>query len=126
MKARDIMTQKVISVAADTPVQNVISILIDNKISGVPVLDEDGTLQGIVSEKDLLVLVDFLGTRKDENINVEEFMTREVITFSEDTSIDEISQILVRKNIKRVPIVKDNKVVGIISRRDILRGIYEQ
>ncbi len=125
MKARDIMTKKVISMRVDTTVSEATEILVNNKISGAPVL-ENNEIKGIVSEKDLLVALDFMGTGRGELVAVSEFMTKDIISFSEDMSVKEIMQELVRKNIKRVPIIKDNKVVGIVSRRDILIAVKDK
>lgn len=126
MIAKDIMTKKVISLSPETNVQEAIKILIDNKISAAPVIDRKKALIGLVSEKDLLVSLDFIGEKKMSDVRVEEFMTPEVIMFPEDASVREIMQVLVRKNIKRVPIMRDNAVIGIVSRRDILRATIEK
>lgn len=125
MKAKDIMTKNIVTMTPSTSALEAIGLLVDNKISGAPVLDENGKIVGVVTEKDLLVSLDFIGVKNAKDFRVEEFMTKEVITFDEDASVKEISQELVRKNIKRVPIVKDGKVLGIVSRHDILRHIGE-
>lgn len=66
---------------------------------------------------------DFLGMQKATDVQIGEFMTRDIVSFTDDTDLEEISQVLVRRNIKRVPIMKDDKLVGIVSRRDVLRGL---
>jgi len=126
MQVRDIMTRNIISLNPKTKVLEAIDILVNNRISGAPVLDDNGVLQGIISEKDLMVPLEFFSNRKEAESCVEEFMAKDVITFPEDTSIEEIMKALVVNNIKRVPIIKDNKVVGIVSRRDILKYIKTQ
>ncbi len=126
MYAKDVMTTKVISMPPDTNIYKAIGILVDNKISGAPVVDDNGTLLGIVTEKDLLVSLDFVGEKNINLITVEEIMTRDIITYKEDSIMKNISAELVRRNIKRVPIIKDGKIVGIVSRRDILRGVRQK
>ena len=122
MKAKDIMTKEVKTLKATTKVFEAIDLLLNHRISGAPVVDDQNVLLGIISEKDLLVSFDFLGRKNAEEVQVGEFMTKDVVTYSEETPLDEISQVLVRKNIKRVPIVTNGKVVGVVSRRDVLRG----
>jgi len=78
-----------------------------------------------VTEKDLLVTADFLGPEEIPRTRVKEFMSKTLITFPEEASVKEVMQALVRENIKRVPIVRDGKVVGIVSRRDILKTINQ-
>ncbi len=126
MQAKDIMTKNVVVLKADNKIFETIDVLVGNKISGAPVVNAEGKIIGIVSEKDLLIALDFLGEKKAAMAQVHEFMTRDVVLLSEETPIKEISQTLVRENIKRIPIVKDEQVVGIVSRRDILRAIREQ
>jgi len=123
MIARDIMTREVITMDAETDVLEAIDILVNNRISGAPVIDKDGAINGVVTEKDLLIALDFLGDRDASEVLVAEFMTRDVISFAEDTPVKSIMQELVRHNIKRVPIVTGNKIVGIIARRDILKNV---
>jgi len=126
MQAKDIMTTKVLVMKPDTKVTEAIGILVGNAISGAPVVNDKDVLLGVISEKDLLVSLDFIGKEKAAGIAIEEFMSKEVITFTEDSPVKNIMQELVRKNIKRVPIVRDNKVVGVVSRRDILRTFFNE
>lgn len=126
MQAKDIMTKNVIVLKADSKIFETIDVLVGNKISGAPVVNAEGKIIGIVSEKDLLIALDFLGEKKAAMAQVHEFMTRDVVLLSEEAPIKEISQTLVRENIKRIPIVKNDQVVGIVARRDILRAIREQ
>lgn len=126
MQAKDIMTKNVIVLKADSKIFETIDVLVGNKISGAPVINAEGKIIGIVSEKDLLIALDFLGEKKAAMAQVHEFMTRDVVLLSEEAPIKEISQTLVRENIKRIPIVKNDQVVGIVARRDILRAIREQ
>lgn len=121
MHAKDIMTREVISITPETKLIEAIDLLIDHKISGVPVVDSGGNLAGLVTEKDLLVAYDFLGEIKAPQTAVKEFMTKDLISVGEEAMVSDISQILVRENIRRVPVVKEKKVIGIVARRDILK-----
>jgi len=143
MKASDVMVTNVITVGPDARVQDVVDILLRNRISGVPVVDKDGKLVGVVSEGDLLRRAE-AGTEKrrsrwlellsskealaDEFVKthsqrVTDVMTRDVITASPDIPVGEIATLLERNRIKRVPIVKDGKVVGIVSRANLLHAL---
>lgn len=126
MQAKDIMTKNVVVLKADATIFETIDVLVENRISGAPVVNAEGKIIGVVSEKDLMIALDFLGDKKAAMAQVNEFMTRNVVLLTEETTIKEISQTLVRENIKRIPIVKNEQVVGIVSRRDILRVIKEQ
>jgi len=120
VKAKDIMTKRVISVKTDTPIYDALKLIASYGISGLPVVDDDLTLVGIVSEKDVLSL--FYNNDEDE-ITVDDFMTQPPIFFDENESILDVCDFL-RKNIfRRVPITSEGKLVGIISIRDVIEYI---
>ncbi len=143
MRARDLMTSDVITVRPDASVKDVAQIMLSHRISGVPVTDSQGQLKGIVSEGDLLRRaetgterrmswwLDLLASPeqrasdyiKSHATHVRDVMTANVATVDEDTPASEIATILEGKRIKRVPVVKDSRVVGIVSRADLLRGL---
>jgi len=144
---KDVMTKNVIAVKKDTKVSELIEILTKNRISGVPVVDEENRVIGIVSEADLLFttktgkirgLREFLkrligeeystlATPLSGDLKVEDIMTSPVITASPDMDIEEASKILSEKRIKRLPVVDENgKLIGIITRHDLVSAIgYE-
>jgi CBS domain-containing protein len=144
---KDVMTKNVIAVKKDTKVSELIEILTKNRISGVPVVDEENRVVGIVSEADLLFttktgkirgLRDFLkrligeeystlATPLSGDLKVEDIMTSPVITASPYMDIEEASKILSEKRIKRLPVVDENgKLIGIITRHDLVSAIgYE-
>ena len=144
MKAKDIMTSRVVTVGPDEPVTAIAQRLTDHHISAVPVVEEDGTLLGIVSEGDLLRRPE-IGTEKPSGswwLNLwrepsdlaEDFtkahgktardvMTAPVISVGPEASLSEVAETLERNHIKRVPIVDDGRVVGLISRANIIREI---
>ena len=124
LKAKDIMTKEVVSVWRHTPVEKVLELLLAREIAGIPVVEEDMTLVGIVTEKDLLGL--FYGPEGAKAKTVEEFMTQPAVHFEENESIEDICKCLLEVTFRRVPVTKKGKVVGIVSRPDVLRYILEQ
>ena len=118
-----VMTRNVISINRETPIFEAMEMLIKHKISGLPVVDVDMKVVGILSEKDVLWML------IDKNLNVQktvgDYMTKEVVCFKEDADAIDICKLFIRQNIRRVPIVRDGKLVGIISRRDIVNLIIE-
>ena len=122
-KTKDIMTKGAVCVRKDTPIFEVIQIMVNNGISGVPVVEEDMTLIGILCEQDVLRL---LHTYKDERDRTAgEFMTEPVVYFEENESLLDICYRLRDSSIRRVPVTSDGKVTGIISRADILHCILQ-
>lgn len=119
-KVRDLMTRDIVTVRQDTPVYEAMRVLVDNDITGLPVVGDDMTLLGIVTEKDMLRL---LYEEHVENQPVERFMTRAVVSFGEDDTIIDVCECLINNNFRRVPILSDGKLVGILSRGDIIKYI---
>ena len=116
------MTSDVITVKKDTPINNAIEILLEKDITGLPVVEDDMTLIGVISEKDILsVLYD----SKNDSAKVEDFMTKEIVSFEVHEEFINIYQCLINNNFRRIPIVADGKLVGIISRSDIIKYLYE-
>ena len=143
MKARDVMVSPVITVKTFTSVKEVAKTFLEYRISAVPVVDDQGKVIGIVSEGDLMHRVE-AGTEQrrpwwlwaltsDEGLaseyvkaharKVADVMTRHVITASPDTPLHEIAAVLEKNAIKRVPIVKDGQLVGIVSRANLLQAV---
>jgi CBS domain-containing protein len=122
LKARDIMTKDVVSVRRDTPILKAIELLIKNEITGMPVVDDDMTLLGILSEKDALRL--FYTYEDEKNKTVEDFMTRPAVHYNENDSLQAICDFMMINYFRRVPVTSRNgKVLGIISRPDVIRHI---
>jgi CBS domain-containing protein len=122
-KTKDIMTKGAICVRKDTPILEAIQILVNNGITGVPVVEEDMTLVGILSEQDVLRL--FHTYKQERDRTAGEFMTQPVIYFEEDESLLDICYRLRDSSIRRVPVTSDGRVTGIISRADILHCILQ-
>jgi CBS domain-containing protein len=144
MHASDIMSTPVISVAPDTPVKDIAALLFEKRISGVPVLDE-GRLVGLVSEGDLLRRHE-IGTErakrggswwlrmfgadqtpaeyvKAHGRRAQDVMTREVLTIMPDTPVAEIATLLESRGIKRLPVMRDGELVGIVSRANLVQAL---
>src|SRR5208282_1355932 len=116
MKASDVMTDAVVSVRPDTPTSQVARLLLDNGISAMPVVDSDGAPVGMVSEGDLIGRDEAARTARD-------IMSAPVVTVGEETEVGEIARLLAAHRIKRVPVVRDGRIIGIVSRADLLRAL---
>ena len=121
-KAKDIMKRDVITVKGQTPIYEAIRTLVKDNVTGLPVVNDDMSIIGIVTEKDVLAL---LYNIEDRMRKVEEFMTEEVVCFDEDDSLISITECLIGSNIRRVPITSQGKLVGVISRKDIISYILK-
>ncbi len=109
--ARDVMTREVVTVAPSASIQEAADLLAFHRVSGLPVV-EDGRLVGLVSEADLL------GKR---GATVAEIMTRQVVSVSETTPLAEVAALLLQHGIKRVPVLHEGRLVGLVSRGDLVR-----
>ena len=144
MQARDVMTVNVISVAEDTPIHEVVGLLLKYRISAVPVIDRARNVVGIVSEGDLLRPegTSGAGARRPwwlEAVSAGQpvaydrahgrtagaVMTRNVITVDEDAPLGDIAELLERHHIKRVPVLRDGRLAGIVSRANLLHGLAD-
>ncbi len=122
MLAKDIMTTKVITAKPETTIEEAMTSLVNLSISGLIVIDPANEVVGVVSEKDLLVAYDYLGSTK---ASIKDYVSQGAWVVESTTPMEEVSRILVQHNIKRVPVVQNKKLVGVISRRDILRHILK-
>jgi CBS domain-containing protein len=143
MKVRDIMSTRVVSIAPDANVLEAVRLMLQKHISGLPVIDRSGALVGVVTEGDFLRrsetgterkrprwLEFLMGPRRlaDEYVHtharkVEEVMTREPITITEDAALDEVVRIMERRRIKRLPVMRGTEVIGIVSRANLLHAL---
>jgi CBS domain-containing protein len=142
MKAGDVMTRDVVSVGPDTGVSTIVNLLLAHGISGVPVVDADRRVLGIVSEGDLIRRAE-LGTQKTRGgwarfftgtatlaedyvrahgVKASDIMSTEVVTVTVDTPLTEIADRMEDEHIKRVPVLDGDKLVGIVSRANLLRA----
>jgi len=143
MQAADVMTTNVITVGENADVRQIVDLLLKNRISAVPVVDGEQRIIGIVSEGDLMRRVEdhprrrhswWLGMMAGDDDQARDFikqhsrtageiMTRNVVSVAEDASLGDIAALLEEKHIKRVPVVRDGKLVGIVSRANLLQGL---
>jgi len=120
-KAKDIMSRKVICIKGESPVIDAIRVMSEHNITGIPVIEDDMTLVGIISEQDVLRLFHTYEDEKDRTVN--DFMTQPAIHFEEEESLLDVCYCLRDNSIRRVPVTLNGKVTGIISRSDILKCI---
>lgn len=143
MKASDVMTSDVVSIRPQATILDATQLMLERRISGLPVIDASGTLVGIVTEGDFLRrietgtqrkrgrLLEFLlgpGRLANEYVHtagrkVDEVMTRDVRTVEEDAPLEKIVYLMERHRIKRIPVVRNDKVVGIITRANLMRAV---
>ena len=119
LQAKDVMTKNVITIHPDASLDEAIHHLIEKEISGMPVIKENGKMVGIISEKDILNFFAF--SRDLHNIKVKEVMTKDVISFPPEMDVEEIGLSIGRNKFRRAPILDGDRLVGIVSRRDIIR-----
>ncbi|KIG07558.1 CBS domain-containing protein [Caballeronia concitans] len=144
MQARDVMTSNVVTVTPDTTVRELAQLLVKHRISATPVVDEKGHVIGMVSEGDLLHRsetdtekrqgrrswwLDLVGSDgaadyvKSHARKVGEIMSRNVVCVEEDASLGEIAALLESRHIKRVPVLRDRRLVGIVSRSNLVQAL---
>lgn len=145
LKAKDIMTRNAITVSQDTTVEELGRIFIEKGISGAPVVDNNGNIVGIVTENDLIsknsrlhiptilrlfdAFIPLGASKLEEEIKkmtastVGEVCIKKVVTIDEETPIDDIATIMNEKKIHLLPVTREGRVVGIIGKKDLIRGI---
>lgn len=123
MKARDIMNRPVVAASPTTTARDVAIQLLMGGYSGLPVTDRAGVVTGIVSEADVIRAI--RASRPLETTTADEIMSKDVISVDVDTSVEQVMEILDTKQIVRVPVTEDGKLIGVISRPDVLRAFLE-
>ncbi len=123
LEAKDIMTRNVVCIKKNIPVVDAIRLMSKNNITGIPVVEDDMTLIGILSEQDVLRLFHTYDDEKDRTVN--DFMTQPAIHFEEVECLLDVCYCLRDNSIRRVPVTSNGKVVGVISRSDILKYILQ-
>ncbi|HEY3994257.1 MAG TPA: CBS domain-containing protein [Ktedonobacteraceae bacterium] len=118
MIASDIMTRRVYTITPQASVQEVAQLLNRERISGVPVIDDsDGQLIGMVTEADIIRHLE------SDDLKVADIMSCQLTVVDEDTSVSDIAMLLAERQIKRVPVVQAGRVIGIVSRADIVQAV---
>lgn len=121
-RAKDVMTRQIVTVREDASVDEVCELLLRYRISGVPVVNVEGDLSGIVTEYDLLSL---LYLPELEHRTVSEVLSREVVTVDEEELLTDVAERFLDAGLRRLPVVSNGRVTGIISRRDLVRFIRD-
>lgn len=147
--AADIMTTPVTTVGPDAPIRDVARLLSEKRISGMPVVDDDGMVLGMVSEQDLMLRVtgphlpphiELLGgiiylesprdmeeeLRKAMAVTAGQIMSKDVITVAPSATVQEVADVMVKRKINRVPVVDGGRLVGIITRHDVVSTLVSE
>ena len=144
--AAELMTSQPVTVSPETGIGKVAELLVERRISAVPVCRPDGSLAGIISELDVMkpfrdsirrkrdrwlglmaegeaLSQEFLDYLREDTKSAADLMMRQVVTASPTTTLGEIAELMVAHGVKRIPIIEDGRVVGIVSRSDLIRAI---
>ena len=143
MRVKDVMTKKVIGVQAEADVATAIDLMVSSRVSGLPVIDDGGALVGLLSEADLIRRIE-IGTQgkpatwlsclvhpgrlaedyaRTHGRKVGEIMTREVVTVGPEALLEEAAALMEEKGVRRLPVVSEGKLVGILARADFMRAL---
>ena len=147
LTAKDIMTRDVITIHKGCSIDEALKVMACNDISGLPVVDTENNLVGIITESDVLLKGQFIPGENDSPMSnslfkprtegvieayrraqaslVEEAMTRKVLIFMEDSFVVDVARAMIEHAVNRVPIVRDGKVVGIVSRKDVVKALVK-
>ena len=146
MKVKEVMTTDLVTVFEDTTLREVVGLMLEKNISGLPVVEKGGELKGIVSESDIIrlkrklhmpdymqLLEAMLNNARPDEFNTEilralkmpakDFMTKRIVTASEDTSLAEITRLMSEHDINRIPIVRGSRLIGMMTRRDAIKAM---
>jgi CBS domain-containing protein len=121
LRAKDIMSNNIISVKQDDPIFEAVKLLVENNISGLPVVDESMKLTGILSEKDLVNL--FYEQQEADGKTVADYMTHPAVSFEENNALLNVCNFLLKNIFRRVPVTSGGRLVGIISVQDVLKSV---
>jgi CBS domain-containing protein len=122
LTAGAIMMPDIVTVRPDSSIEDAIELLLDKSISGLPVADSDGRLVGVITEFALLAVA---YDQRVKNHKVSQHMTRELITVDVDDPISRVADLCIVHRVRRVPVMKNGRLIGLIARRDVLRALVE-
>ena len=123
LTAREIMTDDLVTVRPEDAIEDAIQLMLKEEISGLPVTNEQGHLVGVITEFALLGIV---YDHQIKNQTVEQHMTRELITVDIDDPVSRVADLCIVHRVRRVPVMKNGQLVGIIARRDVLRALRDE
>lgn len=121
----DIMATQLVTFTPDTNIHQAIHVLLEKRISGAPVIDDEGTLVGVLSKKDCLKIVFSTAYHQDRGGPVREYMSADVHTLDAHTTVAVAAEHFVASTFRRFPVLRDGKLVGQVSRHDILKSLAE-
>jgi CBS domain-containing protein len=122
LTAGAIMTPTLVTVRPEASIEEAIDLLLREQISGLPVLDDDDRLVGVITEFALLAIA---YDRRVKNHTVSQHMTRDLITVDVDDPVSRVADLCIVHRVRRVPVTKNGRMVGVIARRDVLRSLVE-
>jgi CBS domain-containing protein len=119
------MTPAPVTVSPDTEIMRVIRLLVEHDLSGFPVVEADGELVGLLTERDIIKVGLQAGYFDEIGGSVASVMSRDIQTVHPDDSLMDVAEQFAEKSFRRFPVVEDNRLVGLICRRDVLRALTE-
>jgi CBS domain-containing protein len=122
LTAGEIMSPTTVTVRPEASVEAAIELLLDKEISGLPVLDADGRLVGVITEFALLAVA---YDRRVKNHTVSQHMSRELVTVDVDDPISRVADLCIVHRVRRLPVLRDGRLAGVIARRDVLRALAQ-
>lgn len=122
LTAEAIMTEELVTICPEASIREAIELLISKAISGLPVMNSKGQLVGVITEFAMLAMV---YDHEVRNQTVGQHMTREVISVNADDPISRIADLCIVHRVRRLPVMRDGKLVGLIARRDVLKALYQ-
>ncbi|MGQ7847131.1 CBS domain-containing protein [Granulosicoccus sp. 3-233] len=123
IKVSDYMAASLVTFNPETEMRLAISQLVEKRISGAPVVDDHGNLVGVLSEQDCMKVALSAGYHDDYAGQVKDYMSKKVTTIDADTSILTLAQMFIDSPFRRYPVIQNNRLVGQVSRRDVLRAL---
>lgn len=125
IRVRDYMATRLFTLAPATEVMHAVHLLVENNISGAPVIDEHGKLVGMLTERDFMRVALDASYHEGYGGRVEEYMSKDVVTINPEESIVTLAQRFMDSSWRRYPVVENDRLIGQISRRDVLRALDE-
>lgn len=122
----DIMATRLVTFAPETNIHAAIKVLLDRRFSGAPVVDTDGNLAGVLSKKDCLRVVFSTSYYEDRGGQVREYMSTNVETIDAETDLVHAAKIFLNSHYRRFPVLRDGRLVGQVSRADLLRALIAE
>ena len=123
LTAGSIMTTDLVTVRPDVSIEEAIQVLLNQSISGLPVVDDGGRLVGVITEFALLAVT---YDKRVKNHTVSQHMTRDVIAVDINDPVSRIADLCIVHRVRRVPVMQDGRLIGVIARRDVLRALVEE